>query len=94
MRVQRLIWLPDIVDKLESKHNVDQVEVEEVLFGQHYLRKVRRGYQPGEHVYAALGQTEAGRYLIVFFVLKVTGEALIISARAMENDERRDYERR
>jgi hypothetical protein len=31
----------------------------------------------GEDLYAAMGQTEVGRYLMVFFVYKTTGEALV-----------------
>ena len=49
---------------------------------------------PGEDVYAALGQTGAGRYLIVYFIYKATREALILSAREMEANERNAYERR
>ena len=49
---------------------------------------------PGEHLYAAYGQTESGRYLAVFFIYKRSGEALILTARDMESSERRAYERR
>lgn len=48
----------------------------------------------GEDVYAALGQTEAGRYLIVFFIVKARHHALVLSARDMTQSERRRYERR
>jgi uncharacterized DUF497 family protein len=44
-------------------------------------------------VYSASGQTHAGRYLIVFFVHKRDGRALILSARDMTRNERRRYER-
>ena len=47
-----------------------------------------------EDVYVALGRTEAGRYLAVFFVYKATREALILTARDMTHKERRKYERR
>lgn len=40
-----------------------------------------------------MGQTESGRYLIVFFIYKSTREALILSARDMDKKERRQYER-
>lgn len=42
-------------------------------------------------MYAALGRTEAGRYLSVYFVHKATGEALVISARDMTRKERSKY---
>jgi uncharacterized protein len=45
-------------------------------------------------VYAALGQTGSGRYLIVFFVHKPDHRALILSARNMTAAERRRYEKK
>ena len=89
MRVVEIIWSPDLVDKLAWKHDVEPYEVEEVLFGRPVFRKVQRGHVPGEHLYAAAGQTEAGRYLIVFFIYKVDRRALILSARDMDDAERR-----
>jgi uncharacterized DUF497 family protein len=47
----------------------------------------------GENLYAAYGQTGAGRYLIVFFVLKNQTSALPISARDMTHAERKYYEK-
>ncbi len=94
MRVERIIWVPDIVDKLATKHGVMLNEVEEVLHAQSIIRRMKRGHRPGEDVFAALGQTAAGRYLIVFFVYKQTREALVISARDMDKGERRTYEHR
>ena len=93
MRVVDIIWLPQIIDKLDWKHNVTPEEVEDVLFGNPIYRKVHRGHIPGEYLYTALGQTEAGRYLIIFFIYKPTREALILSARNMHNKERKQYER-
>jgi uncharacterized DUF497 family protein len=69
-------------------------EVDEVLFDNPFYRKIQKGHIPGEDLYAAMGQTENGRYLIVFFIYKSTCEALILSARDMDNKERRQYERR
>ncbi|HTE18859.1 MAG TPA: BrnT family toxin [Armatimonadota bacterium] len=94
MRIIGFIWLEDIVEKLWRKHHVEQYEVEEV-FGNHpYFRFVENGYRVGEDVYAALGQTDGGRYLVVFFVHKADGRALIVSARDMTQAERRHYEKR
>jgi hypothetical protein len=62
------IWLDDIVEKLAEKHNVGQDEVLQALEGDAQFRFVEKGYRTGEDVYAALGRTEAGRYLTVFFV--------------------------
>ncbi len=93
MKISGIIWLDDIVAKLEEKHSVEQYEVKEVLANQPWFRFTEKGHRPGENVYAAFGQTEAGRYLIVFFVHKKDKQALIISARDMSHVERRMYER-
>lgn len=96
MRVKRIIWLPQIEDKLIRKHRVLVEEVEEVLFDPPYahIRFVEKGYQQGEDMYVAYGQTAESRYLVVFFIRKSSGEALIISARDMDRKERRLYGRR
>lgn len=69
-------------------------EVEYVLKENPHIRFVEKGHVAGENVYAALGQTENGRYLVVFFVYKADKRALIISARDMDAAERKQYERR
>ena len=95
MDVRRIIWLPEIEEKLYDKHRVLVEEVEEVLFDNDpHIRFAEKGHREGENLYAAYGQTAAGRCLIVFFVLKEDGAALVISARDMERKERRLYVRR
>ena len=94
MRILDIIWLPEIIEKIERKHHVIPEEVEDVLFGKPMFRKVQKGHIPGEDLYAALGQILNGRYLIILFVYKSTEEALVISARDMDNGERRNYENR
>lgn len=70
MRIVDIVWLPWVIDKLDWKHGVLPVEVDDVLFGAPHFRKVQRGHVAGENLYAALGHTGAGRHLIVFFVLQ------------------------
>lgn len=94
MRIKGIIWLDDIVDKLAVKHDVDLQEVREILKGRPLFRRMERGHRPGEDLYGAFGQTEAGRYLVVYFVLMKDGNALVVSARDMSSAERRSYERR
>ena len=94
MRIRRIIWLPEVEDKLLRKHQVLVEEVEEVLFDKPHIRFVEKGHQEGEDLYAAYGQTMAGRWLVVFFVLKEDQAALVISARDMDRKERRRYVRR
>ncbi len=91
MKIDGVIWLRNIVDKLAWKHQVDQDEVEEVLDNQPKIRFAKKGERKGEDVYMALGQTDAGRYLTVLFIYKKTKEALILSARDMSNKERKQY---
>jgi uncharacterized DUF497 family protein len=91
MNVTGVIWLRDVVDKLLWKYRVTTDEVEEVLSHSSRYRFIETGDIAGEDLYAAMGQTEVGRYLIVFFVYKTTGEALVISARDLTRKERRSY---
>lgn len=89
MRIEGIIWLDSIVEKLDGKHHVSIEEVEEVFAGKPRFRYVERGHRRGEDVYAAIGKTPAGRSLIVFFVHKPrTREALVVSARAPSRRER------
>lgn len=93
MRIVGFIWLEDAVEKLEVKHGVWPEEVEEVFTRKPKIKKMNRGRFRGEDVYRALGQTVAGRYLVIFFIHKLTNEALILSARDMDKKERRSYAR-
>lgn len=81
-------------DKLEHKHNVQSFEVYEVMNGAPRIRFAKRGKRRGENVYVAYGQTESGRYLTVFFVYKLTRAALVLSARDMDESERKNYARK
>ena len=91
--IDDFIWLSDVIDKLTTKHHVTQDEAEEIFFNRPRFRFVERGNRRGEDVYAATGQTDAGRYLVVFFILKPSHDALILSARDMDKKERRRHER-
>ena len=91
MKITGVIWLRSVIDKLAWKHNVTTDEVEEVFNDSPRYRFIEKGDLNGEDLYTALGQTEAGRYLIVHFVHKSSGEALVISARDMTKNERKRY---
>jgi hypothetical protein len=94
LKISGVVWLEEIVDKIARKHHVTQNEVREVLRSTAHFRFVEKGHRRGENVYSALGRTDAGRYLIVFFVRKTTGQALPISARDMSFSERKRYEKK
>lgn len=93
MKVVGFIWLEEFVDKLTSKHQVATDEVEQVFRNRPGFKRMNKGLFRDEDVYRALGQTEAGRYLAIFFIYKRTGEALILSARDMDQKERKSYAR-
>ena len=94
MRVQEVIWLEEIEDKIIRKHQVWPDEAEEVLLGHPHVRFMERGHRPGEDLYAAFGQTTSGRYLAVFYLLKPPNVALVISVREMTKKERKRYGKR
>ena len=91
MNITGYIWYEDVLEKLDREHGVRQQEVREVFADLPHYRFVEKGHRADENVYAALGETNGGRYLIVFFVRKKDGRALILSARDMTRNERRDY---
>jgi len=92
VKISGLIWLDEIIEKLEQKHRVQQAEVREIFASHPQFHFVEKGHRRGENVYAAFGQTHAGRHLIVFFVYKKDRRALVLSARNMTRAERRRYE--
>lgn len=94
MKIAGFIWLEEIVQKLIWKHSVETEEVREIFLNNPRFRFIEKGHQKDENVYAALGQTDAGRYLICFFIYKIDNRALILSARDMTDSERKRYGRK
>jgi uncharacterized DUF497 family protein len=92
--IETIIWLDEIVEKLARKHDVQELEVCQVLEGRPRFRWLEKGHRPGEDLYLALGRTESGRFLSVFFVYRIDRSALVVSARTMSPAERRGYERK
>ena len=92
-RIRDVIWIDAVVDKIQTKHGIAPEEVEWVLEHRPHVRYIERGHVQGEDVYQAYGQTAAGRYLVVFFILKRDDVALPITARSMTANERRLYVR-
>jgi hypothetical protein len=82
----------DVLDHIEQKHNIQGHEVYEIFDNYPYIRRVEKGERSGEDIYSAFGRTNAGRYLIVFFIKKKNGCPLVRSARDMSSAERRRYE--
>jgi hypothetical protein len=89
MEITGFIWLEKVIEKIEAKHHLIGDEVEEVFRNRPDIRFVENGRIDGEDVYAAYGQTDAGRYLTVIFIRKPGQRALIVTARDMNRKERR-----
>lgn len=94
MKIIECVWKEQFIEKLERKHHVSTDEVEEVFRNEPRFDFVARGHVAREDVYWALGQTDAGRYLTIFFIYKRGGNAMPISARDMNAKERRRYEKK
>ena len=90
--MRRIIWIEEFAEKLADKHSVSTDEVEECLSNSPFVRRLERGRIRGEDLYAAYGQTDSGRYLIIFFIRKSQGESLPLSARDMSDKERYFYD--
>ncbi len=94
MKIAGFVWLEEIVQKLVWKHSVETEEVREVFLNNPKFRFIEKGHRKDENVYAAFGQTDAGRYLSCYFVHKQDGRALVLSARDMSDAERKRYGRK
>jgi len=94
MKIKGIIWLDSVIEKIGTKHHVSCEEVCQILQSRAMFRFVEKGYRRGDNVYAALGQTETGRYLVVFFINKPDHRILILTARDMTVTERRRYEKK
>jgi len=91
MRITGIIWLTQFVEKIERKHGVSTDEDEQVFANHPSFRLIERGNISDEDLYRAIGQTDGGRYLTVFFIYKRGNRALIISARDSSSREQRSY---
>jgi len=91
MEIRNVIIPSDVLDKIEAKHGVKGDEVREIFDDRPHFRRVEKGRVVGEDLYVALGQTDAGRYLKVFFIYKRNKDALVISTFNMNRKERRQY---
>ena len=75
------------------KHNVEDLECEQVFFNEPLIIIEDTKHSIVEKMFATFGQTDAGRLLVVIFTKRV--ELLrVISARDMNRGERKFYEER
>jgi hypothetical protein len=87
-RIEALEIDDHVLDKIEFKHGVPLREVEEACYSRR--RHVRRGR---EGLYKVFSQTDAGRYVLVVLAELGGGIWKVVTAREMNEKERRLYRR-
>lgn len=87
MKIGSFEWDENNISHIE-RHRVTVDEVEEACFSRPLILRGRWKR------YYALGQTDSGRYLTVIFIPKFGGTIKVITARDMDDSERRRYGRR
>jgi len=50
LKINALIWLEEIVEKVARKHNVSQEEVRQIFLNSRHFRFVEKGHRSGEKV--------------------------------------------
>jgi uncharacterized DUF497 family protein len=85
VKIVELIVEPDREEHI-TRHHVSVEEVNEVVFGEPFIRRAREGR------YLIVGQTEAGRYLAVFVAPRGRDVYGLVTARDADDIERRAYQ--
>ena len=91
MKITNVSSLERFITKIEVKHHISFEEIKEVLLNRPLFEFAEKGDVEGEDLYRAIGQTDAGRYLVVFFIDKHKGRAFVISAHDASKRERKHY---
>ncbi len=85
LRIVELIW-DDWNEAHIARHNVSPDEVEEVCFNRSLGVRIRRG------MYRLIGQTGAGRYIVVILASRGRGQFYVVTARDATEAERRKFQ--
>ena len=91
MEITDIVLRSQVLDKIIWKHNISELELRQVFNNQPSIRFMEKGKVKGENLYVGLGRTDSGRYRSIFFIMKRTKKALIVTARDMTERERRRY---
>jgi hypothetical protein len=83
------MWTEESEHHIWTRHEVTPAEVEEVVNTR--PRLVEPGRDDTEQVF---GTTAAGRYLLVVLAEALDGRDYVVTARPMNNSERRTFRRR
>ncbi len=88
LRIEALEIDDHVLDKIESRHRVSFIEVEEACLSEaRHIRRSREG------LYKLFGQTTAGRYILVVLVNLGRGSWKVVTARGMTDSEKQLYSR-
>jgi len=93
VQISQLVWNEDIIEHI-TRHNVTPEEVEEVCFGNPLILKSKQSTKGLNTLCYAMARTDSGRYLFIVFTYFQRGRAMLITARDMEQVERKYYRRR
>lgn len=95
-RILELDWRQDRIEHIRDRHGITPEEVEQAVFDDPKGLLVRVGLaerNPRETIYRHLGRTAAGRFLLVALLYTGHGVAIPLTARDMDDAERRRYTR-
>lgn len=85
MTIHDFVWPDDRVEHI-ARHGVTPEEVEEVCFGESFVRRAKsHGENP---VYYVMGQTVSGRYLFCVIIRFSDGRGYPVTAREMTAKEK------
>ena len=87
MRIKAFEWDEGNIGHI-ARHNITPEDVEEACCNDPLIFKGRNNR------YYALGQSDNGHYLMIVFMIKFMGMARVITARPMQDAERKRYLRK
>jgi len=88
LKMKSFVWNDNNIEHI-GNHDVRPDETEEVFVSKYFLLKTRQGR------YLVFGRTFSGRYLIVVFeFLEGVKDVQVITARDMNEEEKRLYRRK
>ena len=88
-RISSIKWTQESIEHI-SRHSVGPEEVEETCFNEYEKPFIRTGR---EDVHYVFGQTESGRYLFIVVRFLKRGQVKLITARDMNDWERKYYQK-
>lgn len=90
MSISQLVWNEEIIEHI-ARHDVTPEEVEEVCFSGPLILRSKQAAKGNNPLYYALGRTESGRYLFIVFVRFKHARAMVVTARDMNQAEKKYY---